>query len=131
MDNDDLNVVLNQGPSHQLLFEKPRAASDLVRTSVAPLSGYAQAVHHAHFHLIPAPHPSHTLARLRASSPSASPATSAKPRRERKVSEWTAAELRADPPSHAEMLRGETEARSGYLSARDGQAISARIRSCL
>lgn len=95
--NDDLNVVLNQG--------------------------YAQAVFHAHFHLIPAPS-SHT-------PPSAPRSSKPSSRSMRTVADWTAAELQRSPPSHREMLRGETDARSGYLSERDGLDISQRIRSFL
>jgi hypothetical protein len=47
------------------------------------------------------------------------------------VADWTAAELQQSPPSHREMLRGETDARSGYLSERDGLDMSQRIRSFL
>ncbi|CED83390.1 Zinc-binding protein of the histidine triad (HIT) family [Phaffia rhodozyma] len=120
-DNPDLNVVLNQG--------------------------FAQAVSHAHFHLIPAPHPSMPH-KFRTNSLSAdhspiSPVVNQtvpisvttnpmnKRERNRSPADWSAQELMAHPPDHKEMLRGETEARMGWLGKRDGDALSAKIRSFL
>lgn len=76
----------------------------------------------AHFHLIPAPHPSHP--------PKTAKAHTGKPTSKR-VSDWTAAELQANPPSHQEMLRGETAARSGFLGEREGGEVGGLIRAAL
>ncbi|KAL7415640.1 HIT-like domain-containing protein [Mrakia frigida] len=114
LNNPDLNIVLNQG--------------------------YAQAVNHAHFHLIPAPlktPPPTDLLADSLSSVAISSTASNSPHGKKKDAVAAAllrtpADVRANPPSHQEMIEGERSFRlAGMLGDRDAEEISGLIRSQL
>lgn len=88
----------------------------------------------AHFHLIPAPLPAPppdlSSLSLSLSTPTLKPKSKSK--KSNGVSERTPADLRANPPSHQEMLDGERAFRlPGMLGDKEGEEVKGLIRGKL